>query len=66
MTFTKYINLFEKERSPIAGITTCHYPCAWEHNGKRYIIATIGYENKTDSKRGAGLIAIDLKCLDNE
>ena len=65
-TFTKYLDLFEKEHTPVAGVTTCHYPCAYECEGKLYVIATVGYESGSDTTRGASLLVIDLDSLDIE
>lgn len=55
--FTKKIILFDKNTTNIKNATACHYPSAFESNGKLYIIATVNYEW---SRRGAVLFIIDL------
>ena len=56
LKFTKQVVLFDDINGYAWG--GCHYPCAWEADGKLYVIATIGYE---DSKRGADLFVINLE-----
>ncbi len=55
--FNKKIILFDKNTANIKNATACHYPGAYESNGKLYIIATINYEW---SRRGAVVFTIDL------
>ena len=56
--FVKQIILFDKKTTEIKDATACHYPAAYESNGKLYITATLNYEW---SNRGAILFVIDLK-----
>jgi len=55
LIFTKRLVLFDDINGYAWG--GCHYPCAYEADGKLYVIATVGYE---DSKRGADLFVINL------
>lgn len=55
--FVKKKILFDKQTTKIVGASACHYPAAFESNGKLHIIATINYEW---SRRGAVLFVIDL------
>ena len=58
--FNKRIILFDKNHTRIAGASACHYPAAFESDGKLYIIATLNYEW---SRRGAVLFIVDLKNI---
>lgn len=60
MIFDKYIVLSSKENPCLKDIKACHYPCAYEANGKLYIIATVNYEI---SFRGAVLFVIDINNI---
>ncbi len=55
--FSKRIVLFDKNTTNIKNATACHYPCAFESNGKLYIIATLNYDWP---RRGAVLFVLDL------
>ncbi len=56
--FNKKILLFDKENTNIKNATACHYPCAYESDGKLYIIATVSYSEWI--RRGAVLFILDL------
>lgn len=56
--FNKKILLFDKENTNIKNATACHYPCAYESDGKLYIIATVSYSERI--RRGAVLFILDL------
>ena len=58
--FNKKMILFDENTTNIKDATACHYPCAYESNGKLYIIATISYEG---SRRGASLFVLDLNKI---
>lgn len=58
--FKKCMVLFDKETTKISGATACHYPAAFESDGKLYIIATINYDW---SRRGAVLFIVDLNKI---
>lgn len=58
LIFTKRLVLFDDINGYAWG--GCHYPCAYEADGKLYVIATVGYE---DSKRGADLFTVDLNKI---
>jgi len=60
MLFEKRIVLFDKGTTKISGATACHYPAAYESDGKLYIIATLNYEW---SRRGAVMFVLDLKKI---
>lgn len=55
--FHKKIILFDKKTTNIKNTTACHYPGAFESEGKLYIVATLGYER---ARRGAVLFVLDL------
>ena len=55
--FHKKIILFDKKTTNIKNTTACHYPGAFESEGKLYIVATLGYER---ARRGAVLFILDL------
>lgn len=55
--FNKRVMLYDKNTTNLKNSIACHYPCAFESNGKLYIIATLGYESLT---RGAILFILDL------
>ena len=59
MVFNKQVVLFDAKTTQVQGATACHYPAAFESDGKLYIIATLNYENW--SRRGAVLFTIDLQ-----
>ncbi len=56
--FEKRLILFDNTTTKINNATACHYPAAYEFNGKLYIIATLNIESLG---RGAVLFIIDLK-----
>jgi len=56
--FNKKIILFDKNTNNIKDATACHYPCAYESDGKLYIIATVSYSEWI--RRGAALFILDL------
>lgn len=56
--FKKRIILFDKNTTEINEVAACHYPAAFESNGKLFITATLEYEN---SKRAAVLFIVNLK-----
>lgn len=58
--FNKKILLFDKENTNIKNATACHYPCAYESDGKLYIITTLNYKRST---RGAVIFIIDLSKI---
>lgn len=53
--------LFDREREAgeeqWKGVRACHYPAAWEDDGKLYIIATKSYQ---EGSRGAVLFIVPL------
>ena len=55
--FNKRMILFDKSTTNLQNATACHYPCAFESDGKLYIISTLSYEW---SRRGAVLFVLDL------
>lgn len=55
--FNKKLILFHHKATPIKKERACHYPVAYESNGKLYVIATLSYE---PTVRGALLFIIDL------
>lgn len=58
MLFDKYIVLSSKNAPCLYNANACHYPCAYEADGKLYIIATVNLDGV--SVRGAVLFIIDL------
>lgn len=58
--FKKRIILFDKKTTKRKGATACHYPAAYESDGKLYIIATLGYGWL---QRGATLFVLDLNKI---
>lgn len=56
--FNKKITLFDKNKTGIINAVACHYPCAYESNGKLFIIATLSYKS---AQRGALLFILNLK-----
>ena len=58
--FTKQMILFDKTTASTEGATACHYPAAFESDGKLYIIASLNYEW---SRRGAVLFVVDLENI---
>lgn len=56
--FKKRAILFDCDTTKIKGAQACHYPAAFESNGKLYIIATIAFERGI---RGAILFKADIK-----
>ncbi|MBQ4574904.1 MAG: helix-turn-helix domain-containing protein [Clostridia bacterium] len=58
--FHKRIVLFDKKTAGKEGAVACHYPAAFESNGKLYIIATLGYEDMVSGARGAVLFIVDI------
>lgn len=55
--FSKRMILFDKQALCLQGDVACHYPAAFESEGKLYIIATYNYKWMV---RGAVLFTIDL------
>ena len=58
--FNKRVVLFDKKTAGKEGAVACHYPAAFESNGKLYIIATLGYEDMVSGARGAVLFIVDI------
>lgn len=58
--FNKRMILFDKNTTNLQNTTACHYPCAFESNGKLYIISTLNYEW---ARRGAVLFVLDLNKI---
>lgn len=58
--FTKCSTLFDSKTTQISKAGACHYPAAFEADGKLYIIATLNYIN---SKRGAVMFIVDLNDI---
>ena len=58
--FTKCSTLFDSKTTQISKAGACHYPAAFEADGKLYIIATLNYIN---SKRGAVMFIVGLNDI---
>lgn len=56
--FTSRMILYDGASECLPGTTACHYPAAYEADGKLYVITTLNYENF--ERRGALLYIIDL------
>ena len=61
MQFTKKLTLFDTETAPIGDSCACHYPAAFESDGKLYVIATLS--GKILRIRGAVLFVVDLSQI---
>lgn len=55
--FNKRLVLYDKSDVAKRGKNQCHYPSAYEYDGKLYILATLGYDW---AQRGAILFIVDL------
>lgn len=58
--FNKKLILFDRNPTAVKSAAACHYPVAYESDGKLFVIATLNYE---PAIRGAVLFIIDLKEL---
>ena len=60
--FNKKMVLFDAKTTETKNANACHYPCAFESDGKLYIIATVSYNWIA---RGARLFVLDLNKICN-
>lgn len=58
--FTQRQILFDKDSLPYKNAIACHYPAAYEKDGRLYVIASLNYE---ESVRAAVLITIDIEAF---
>jgi hypothetical protein len=50
--FTKQIVLYDAKTPVVPNTEMCHYPCAYESNGKLHISLTVGY------KKDSGIVPV--------